>query len=120
MKKIIILTLVLLAFSLFADQGRQADKPNAEMILEHLSQKLDLSAEQQENIKPIVDEQIALMEEFHQEGNRRDRTAVMEFEQKNEDIAEKIKTHLDKNQQVEYDKMREEMKQSRGRRPERK
>ncbi len=120
MKRSIVLVIMIIVFAcLFAQPERQMGKPDADTILQHHTEKLNLTVEQQEAIKPLIEEQLKLMEEFHSKDQRSNQTKSMEIQKENENIAEKIKSHLDKKQQVEYETMRDEMKQNRGRRPRR-
>jgi iron-sulfur cluster repair protein YtfE (RIC family) len=115
MKKLLFLSFITtLAFSLVAQPGREMKKPDVNTVMQHYQQILNLTEEQQKAIKPLIEKEMKVMEEFHS-GNHNNPSDMAKIQQKIQLISEEIKSHLDKNQQVEYEKFREEMKENRGR-----
>lgn len=85
-----------------------------EQRLDRLSQQLNLSAEQKEKIKPILENQANQMKSLREDTStsREDRRAkFMELQQKTHDD---INAVLNKDQQKKFEEMRSRMMQRRG------
>jgi hypothetical protein len=113
-KKIIIMIVILTFAVLAAAQNRQErNKPDADMVLQHLTESLTLTEAQQANIKPLIEKQIQLMTNLHENRQSQNRSDMQQFREANDKIVSEIKTFLTEEQQTEYDKLREEMHKNR-------
>ena len=112
-KIFIVIAVIIFAVLVFAQNGMGRGRPDAEMMLQNLADRLNLTEEQQEEIEPLLDEQIVLMNEFHSNRQQGERIDMRSFQIENEKIITQIKSFLSEEQQAEYDKMREEMRQNR-------
>jgi Spy/CpxP family protein refolding chaperone len=76
--------------------------------LQNLTKKLNLTADQQAKLKPILEDQRAQMEKLHSDTSlsREDRFGKMQELRQNSDT--QIKSVLNEDQQKTFDKMREE------------
>lgn len=89
--------------------------PSVDDQLKHLTKKLNLTAEQQDKLKPILEDQRAQMEKIHSDTSlsREDRFSKMQELRQNSDS--QIKSVLTEEQQKNFDKMREEQRGRMGR-----
>jgi protein CpxP len=89
--------------------------PSVDDQVKHLSKKLNLSADQQAKLKPILEDQRTQMEAIHNDSSlsREDRFSKMQSLRENSDT--QIKSLLNDDQQKNFDKMREEQKSRMGR-----
>lgn len=91
-------------------QGKGAWQPDPARHLEKLTKRLDLTAEQQEKIKPILDEEASQMKAIDSEKlTRAERRARMQELRKGS--FEKIKPLLTPEQLKKHDAMRERMRE---------
>jgi len=102
---LIILSLVVLAF---ARNKNGINKPDADQMLQHMSDRLDLTTEQKVSIKPLLEEKVKLMEEFHSQRKKHNDSKQQEFQTERKKLDEKISSFLTVEQKVEFTKFREE------------
>ena len=88
--------------------GRMGHRPmmSVDDQIKHLSKKLDLSADQQTKLKPILEDQRKQMEAIHSDSSlsREDRMTKMQALRQSSDT--QIKSVLNDDQQKSFDKMR--------------
>jgi periplasmic protein CpxP/Spy len=84
--------------------------PSVDDQIKHLTQKLNLSDDQQAKLKPILEDQRKQMEAVHNDSSlsREDRFSKMQTLRQSSDT--QIKSVLNEDQQKNFDKMREEQK----------
>lgn len=113
-KNLVLLIMLASVLLLFAQNNNHPQKPTAEQIMEGLTSRLNLSNEQQENISPLVDKQIALMESQGDRGRTQEKSDRTAFKQEMDKVNQQISKLLTKDQQKEYKLMLEEMHKKRG------
>jgi len=93
-----------------AHMGHRPMMPSVDDQLKHLTQKLNLTDEQQAKIKPILEDQRKQMEQIHNDSSlsREDRFSKMQQLRTSGDT--QIKAVLNEDQQKKFDKMREEQR----------
>ncbi len=117
MKKILII-IILAAFSIlaYAQDTQVMTKPNTNQTLQHLTERLNLTLEQQNDIKPILDVQVKLLEE-HQANRQKNDNSILDDKIDarinsilDDKIDARINSILTEEQQIEYKKMQKEMR----------
>ena len=88
--------------------GGRRMMPTVDDQLKHLTKKLNLSADQQTKLKPILEDQRKQMDAIHNDSSlsREDRFSKMQTIRQSSDT--EIKGVLNEDQQKSFDKMREE------------
>ena len=88
--------------------------PSVDDQIKHLTKQLNLSADQQTKLKPILEDQRKQMEAVHNDSSlsREDRFSKMQALRQSSDAD--IKGVLNEEQQKNFDKMREEQKSRMG------
>ncbi len=88
--------------------GRGGPIMSVDDQLKHLTKKLNLSADQQAKLKPILEDQRTQLEAIHSDStlSREDRFSKMQTLRQSSDT--QIKSVLNEDQQKNFDKMREE------------
>ncbi|HEX3352632.1 MAG: Spy/CpxP family protein refolding chaperone [Terriglobales bacterium] len=88
--------------------------PSVDDQVKHLTKKLNLSADQQAKLKPILEDQRTQMEAVHNDSSlsREDRFSKMQTLRQSSDT--QVKALLNDDQQKNFDKMREEQKSRMG------
>ncbi len=86
-------------------QGRHHGMPSVDEQLQHLTKRLNLTADQQAKIKPILEDQHTQIASLKQDTSmsRPDRRA--KFEQIREDSHQKIRDVLNDDQRAKFDQM---------------
>ena len=94
--------------------GRGRMMPSVDDQIKHLTKKLNLSADQQAKLKPILEDQRKQMDAVHSDSSlsREDRFSKMQTLRQSSDTA--IKSVLNEDQQKNFDKMREEQRDRMG------
>ena len=84
--------------------------PSVDDQIQHLTKKLNLTADQQAKLKPLLEDQRKQMEQLHSDSSlsREDRFSKMQELRQNSD--NQIKNVLNEDQQKNFDKMREEQR----------
>jgi Spy/CpxP family protein refolding chaperone len=84
--------------------------PSVDEQLKHLSEKLNLTEDQQSKLKPILEDQRKQMEQIRDDSalSRQDRFGKMQELRQSSDT--QIKSVLNEEQQKNFDKMREEQR----------
>ena len=88
--------------------GGRGMMPSVDDQIKHLTKKLNLSADQQTKLKPILEDQRKQMDAIHNDSSlsREDRFSKMQTIRQSSDT--EIKGVLNEDQQKSFDKMREE------------
>jgi Spy/CpxP family protein refolding chaperone len=88
--------------------GGRGMMPSVDDQIKHLTKKLNLSADQQTKLKPILEDQRKQMDAIHNDASlsREDRFSKMQTLRQSSDT--EIKGVLNEDQQKSFDKMREE------------
>ena len=88
--------------------GGRPMMPSVDEQIKHLTKKLNLSADQQAKLKPILEDQRKQMDTIHNDSSlsREDRFSKMQVLRQSSDT--EIKSVLNEDQQKNFDKMREE------------
>jgi protein CpxP len=94
--------------------GGRRMMPSVDDQIKHLTKKLNLSADQQAKLKPILEDQHKQMDVIHNDSSlsREDRFSKMQTLRQSSDT--EIKSVLNEDQQKSFDKMREEQKDRMG------
>jgi hypothetical protein len=119
-KKFLLMTMTaaigfVLAGSVTLAQRGNRQPPTVDEQVKHLTDKLNLTADQQSKIKPILEDQRQQMETVRNDSSlsREDRMTKMRTIR--ESAASKIKDNLNDDQKKQYDAMRQEMRGGQGR-----
>ncbi len=88
--------------------GGRRMMPSVDDQIKHLTKKLNLSADQQAKLKPILEDQRKQMDAIHNDSSlsREDRFSKMQALRQSSDT--EIRSVLNEDQQKSFDKMREE------------
>jgi len=113
---VILLALVVtFAFALPAAAFRKGPKKSPEEILAHMTDRLELSDEQAEQIRPIIEDQVTkrreLFERYHEQGRKSRGQMRSEMQTLIEETDKQLEPILSDQQMAELKKMREERPQ---------
>jgi protein CpxP len=84
--------------------------PSADDQLKHLSQKLNLSDDQQAKLKPILEDQHKQMQQLWNDNSMSRQDRVSKMRELRENANTQIKSVLNDDQQKKFDQMREEQR----------
>jgi len=98
-------------------QGGPGPMMSPEQRLDHLSQQLNLTADQKAKIKPILEKEAGQTKALREDTSLAPQDRRSRFMELREKTTEDIKAVLTKDQQKKYDEMRSRMMERRGPRP---
>lgn len=113
-KMFVLQILTLIFYAMYVNEVPLSDY-NTEKTIETLTTRLNLSESQEKEIRPIVEKQAEMRIQLLEiEGGDRTniRARMKEFREQDNKLNEKIKSHLTKFQQAEFEKLHKELMKS--------
>jgi Spy/CpxP family protein refolding chaperone len=85
--------------------GMRGHPPSSEERLQRLTQQLNLTSEQQQQIKPILENEVSQMQSAHQDNSLSQQDRMAKMQQIQHSAATQIKPILNPEQQTKFDQM---------------
>jgi Spy/CpxP family protein refolding chaperone len=85
--------------------GMHGQPPSADQRLQHMTQQLNLTSEQQQQIKPLLESESQQMQSLHQDGSLSPQDRMAKMQQIRQSTNSQIKPILNSDQQTKFEQM---------------